>query len=149
MPDLNYLALPINADEGFPQSFRLAIGDSLYTFLLYVNIAEEEMLASPDDAIFDLPTPGQRAFMVMRVARETPTGSRAVFQRKLVPGLEYAGPTQPLGASPADQPAPAGAVAPASASELAFYFSRIRVARANINGVGAFGSLVEGVVAAR
>ena len=67
----------------------------------------------------------QHAFMVMRVARETAGEPQVIFQRKLVLKHEYA------------------------ASELAFRFTRIHVAKGNFNGVGSFGSQVEGLVAAR
>jgi hypothetical protein len=228
MAELDYLSLPINADEGFPQAFRLAFNNNIYTLLLYVNAPEEKVRAMADDGFFDLPArdsfatgqvqvtlanaavsrtylipqetilvtvapvraffttaaltlsatktqdtvtvqafergpagnipaativgvdPGyahtflnlgqatltvtnpaaftggdQHAFMVMRVARETAGEPQVIFQRKLVLKHEYA------------------------ASELAFRFTRIHVAKGNFNGVGSFGSQVEGLVAAR
>jgi hypothetical protein len=125
MADLNYLSLPVNADEGFPQAFRLVFNNNTYTVLLYVNAPEEEVLAKPDDGFFDLPVPGSHSFMVMRVARETTSEPQVIFQRKLVLNHEYA------------------------ASELAFRFTRIHVAKGNLNGVGSFGSQVEGLVAAQ
>jgi hypothetical protein len=125
MAELDYLSLPINADEGFPQAFRLAFNNNIYTLLLYVNAPEEEVRAMADDGFFDLPAPGSHAFMVMRVARETAGEPQVIFQRKLVLKHEYA------------------------ASELAFRFTRIHVAKGNLNGVGSFGSQVEGLVAAR
>jgi hypothetical protein len=118
--DRVYLLLPINPDEGFPQSFRLDFGGRAYRLLLYVNVPDGAD-PPPDDA-YDLPAPG--AFMVMRVTREGPT-PQVIFQRKLVLNLEY------------------------EAAELAFVFRKLRVARQNLNGVGAFGSNVRGGVAPR
>jgi hypothetical protein len=122
MPKLTYLRLPINADEGFPQSFQLNVSGRIYRVLLYVNVLEGEA-ATPDDHIYRLPELG--AFMVMRVDRETAGTPQVIFQRKLVLNLEY------------------------EAAELAFLFRRIWVAKRNLNGVGAFGSEVNGGVAAR
>jgi hypothetical protein len=131
MPELAYFELPINADEGFPQSFRLDFGDSFYTFALYVSVPEEELVAVPDDGYFELGAVpdgvvrSQHAFLVMRVTRESANGPRVIFFRKVVPNLAY------------------------DVVELSFWFSRIHVAKQNINGVGAFGSVVEGRVASR
>ncbi len=125
MNGVSYLQLPINADEGFPQAFRLAFNNRLYRLLFYVNAPEEEVLALPDDGFLDLPAPGSHSFMVLSLAREGADGSRVIFQRKLVLNLDYA------------------------AAELALRFTRIHVAKGNLNGVGAFGSEVGGLVAAR
>jgi hypothetical protein len=119
-PDL--LSLPINADEGFPQSFRLVFGANVYVFTLYVNVAEALVTATPDDGFFDLPVTG--GFMVLRVERESVAGSSVIFQRKLVRNL------------------------PCVAQELGLYFTRMLVYKANLNGVGSFGSDVAGWVAA-
>jgi hypothetical protein len=98
---------------------------------LYVNVPEEGLPDQPD--LLEL-CPARHAaaaetalapFMVMRVVRETPGGPVAIFQRKLVCNHEY------------------------EAFELAFLFTRIQVAKSNLNGAGAFGSLVQGGVAAR
>jgi hypothetical protein len=64
-------------------------------------------------------------YMVMRVIREVAAGSQVILFRKIVGNLAYV------------------------AVELAFWFGRIRISKQNINGLGAFGSLVEGHVAAR
>ncbi len=200
----NYMKLPINADEGFPQSFRLNFAGNVYQVLLYVNVLEEG-LETPDDHVYHLPVherdaflfsmalrfqdklvagqlsdnfrewfktygselssdivisplaesgqwwltdngAGQRyiakrsagvlnihryadefreAFMVMRVMQEGAGEPKAIFQRKLVPNLEY------------------------EAGDLAFIFRRMVVAKQNLNGVGAFGSDVIGGVATR
>jgi hypothetical protein len=122
MAERSYLLLPINAGEGFPQSFRLNFGGRTYRLLFYVNVSEDDPQPSLD-RIYDLPAPA--AFMVMRVTREDTGQAEIIFQRKLVLNYEY------------------------EAHELAFLFRRLRVARRNLNGVGAFGSEVLGGVAPR
>jgi hypothetical protein len=118
-----YLSLPINADEGFPQAFRLSFGGQVYQILLYANVAEHIAAQAAPDEVFSLPQDG--AFLVMRALRESPDGLTAIFQRKLVPELEY------------------------EAAELAFIFHTMQVAKKNLNGQGAFGSVVRGGIAAR
>jgi hypothetical protein len=126
MTALTFLPLPIEADEGFPQAFRLAMdNNNLYTVAFYLNAPEAEVLALPQDGFFDVPSPLSHSFLVMRVAREGAAGEQLIFQRKLVLNLEY------------------------TAAELAFRFSRIHIARANLNSPGAFGSQVQGEVASR
>jgi hypothetical protein len=120
MSTRTYLSLPINADEGFPQAFRLDFGGQVYQILLYANVAEQ--IAARAE-VFTLPQDG--AFLVMRVLRESQDGVTTIFQRKLVPELEY------------------------EAAELAFVFHTMQVARQNLNGQGAFGSIVRGGIAAR
>jgi hypothetical protein len=122
MSERTYLSLPINADEGFPQAFRLTFNGRTYQFLLYVNLPEAQ-LDEHEETIYELPQPG--AFIVLRVVRETLDGPVTIFQRKLVPHLEY------------------------EAAELALIFDTMRVARLNLNGVGAFGSQLSGRIAAR
>ena len=122
VPRRTYLRLPINGDEGFPQALRVGFRDQTYGLLLYVNVLEGDP-ATPEDHVYDLPAPG--AFMVMRVTRETVEGPRVIFQRKLVPNLEY------------------------EAAEVAFLFRQMRVAKRNLNGIGAHGSQVTGGIAER
>ncbi|MFE5587288.1 hypothetical protein ACFQ87_39365, partial [Kitasatospora sp. NPDC056531] len=117
----SYLRLPIEPAEGFPQAFRLQLGSGIYQFHLHANVTEDVLLASPGGALLDLPTAG--AFLVLRVAREEPSGPRTILRRKLVPGVEY------------------------RAAELSLIFPTMRVARQNLNGVGEFGSQVVGGVA--
>jgi hypothetical protein len=121
-----YMQLPINADEGFPQSFRLNFAGNAYRLSFYVNILEKE-ITLPDDHIFQLPTADDSAdaFMVMSVAREDADGLAVLFRRKLVLNLEY------------------------EAAELAFVFRKLHVAKGNLNGIGAFGSEVIGGIAER
>ena len=121
MTQRTYFQLPIDADEGFPQSFRLNFNGRTYQVVLYVNILEDTPV--PTDEIYTLPEKG--AFMVMRVLQEDIAGARVIFQRKLVPNLEY------------------------EADEVAFVFRQMRVAKSNLNGVGSFRSQVIGGIAAR
>jgi hypothetical protein len=129
--DLAYFDLPIQGDEGFPQAFRLAFNNALYSIALYVNTSEADLQALPDDGFLELgvqppgSAPMENGFMVMRVTREAPSGPQVIFFRKLVPNLAY------------------------PAVELGFWFGQIHIAKLNINGVGAFGSQVQGHLAAR
>ena len=118
----NYLQLPINADECFPQAFRLSFLDNTYQIALYVN-ALEGSTPRPDDYLYQLPAPD--AFLVMTVQREGAAGAAVIFRRKVVCNLEY------------------------EAAELAFLFRTITVAKRNLNGVGSFGSQIIGGIAAR
>lgn len=122
MSQRTYLQLPINADEGFPQSFRLSFNGVVYQISLYVNLLEE-YTAVPDDYIYTLPAKG--AFLVMRVLQEESTGTATIFQRKIVPNLEY------------------------EAAEVAFVFRQMQVAKRNLNAIGSFGSQIIGGIATR
>lgn len=117
-----YASLPINADEGFPQSFRFVFGDSTYRISLYVTVLEDRP-PTIDEIVYELPT--EAAYMVMTVAREGLGEPQVIFRRRVVPHHEY------------------------EADELAFLFRELKVARRNLNGVGAVGSRVTGGVAAR
>lgn len=116
-----YLLLPADADEGFPQAFRLALGRAVYTFALTVTVVDEERLAGGRP--LDLPEPG--AFMVATVTRETPGPARVVLRRKLVPGVELTG------------------------SELALLPVVLKVDPRNLGAAGAYGSEVRMGVALR
>ncbi|MGI8334817.1 hypothetical protein ACRYCC_33105 [Actinomadura scrupuli] len=116
----SFRRLPIDADEGFPQAFRLAMPGREYQFRLYANIAEEIVQAAPAGPL-DLPSAG--AFLVLEVDREEPGGPVTILRRKLVPGVEYL------------------------AAELALTFRTIRLDLRNLNGIGSFGSEVTGGVA--
>jgi hypothetical protein len=117
----SYLQLPVNADEGFPQAFRMTLGRGSYTVALYVTVVDEELLHGGGP--LRLPMPG--AFMVMVVTREGPGQAQVVFQRKLVLEHEY------------------------EAAELAFVFQELTVDPRNLNAAGAFGTRVTAGVAAR
>jgi hypothetical protein len=114
--------LPIDADEGFPQAFRLALSGRDYQFRLYANVAEDIVATTPT-GLLDLPA--ARAFLVLSVDREEPGGLVTILRRKLVPRVEYL------------------------AAELVLTFRTMRLDLRNLNGVGSFGSLVAGGVAPR
>ncbi len=120
-----YFQLPINAEEGFPQSFRLSFKGNVYQIVLYVNILEDgsDVPDAGTDNMYTLPKKG--AFMVMRVSREDASSATVIFQRKLVPNCEY------------------------EAQEVSFVFRQMRIARENLNGTGTFGSSVIGGIATR
>jgi hypothetical protein len=117
-----FLRLPVDADEGFPQAFRLALAGRDYGFRLYANVAEE-VLDGPPAGPLDLPAAG--AFLVLSVEREEPDGAVTILRRKLVPGVEYL------------------------EAELALTFTTLRLDPRNLNGAGSFGSEVVGGVASR
>ncbi len=125
MAQRTYLQLPINADEGFPQGFRLDFNGKTYQILLYVNILEDAAAQPDANGIYTLPDPHGGAFMVMRVVQEDVVANKIILQRKLVPNLEY------------------------EAAGVAFLFKVMQVARLNLNGIGAFGSQVIGGIATR
>ncbi|WP_157968506.1 hypothetical protein [Streptomyces geranii] len=120
MATRGFLRLPIDADEGFPQAFRLAVSGRNYQFRLYANVAEDVVDSAPS-APLDLPT--ARAFLVLSVDREEPGGPVTILRRKLVPGVEYL------------------------AAELALTFRTMRLDLRNLNAAGSFGSEVVGGVA--
>ena len=117
----DYLQLPIDADEGFPQSFKFSLASRAYTVSLYVDLLDEEGRAD-DGTVYDLAR-DPRAFMVMVVSRDGSPEPEELFRRRLVVDHHYA------------------------AGELAFLFKELRVDRRNIGGPGAFGSSVRGGVA--
>ncbi|MER5199989.1 hypothetical protein ACWD3J_41540 [Streptomyces sp. NPDC002755] len=113
-------SLPVDADEGFPQSFRLRFGERVYRIELYVNAAEETVAAG---GVLDLL--GGGPFLVIAVAREEPGGLVPLLRRKAV----------------RDLPCPAG--------ELQLVFREARVDVRNLNGTGSYGSKVLAGVGAR
>ena len=122
MAALTFFRLPIVADEGFPQAFRLALSGQTYQFRLYANVAEQIVRAGPAGPL-DLPAEG--AFLVLSIDREDSGGLVRILNRKLVPGVEYV------------------------AAELALTFRTLRLDLRNLNAPGVFGSQVEGGVARR
>ena len=117
----SYLQLPVNADEGFPQAFRMTLGRGSYVITLRVNVADEALAGAGQ--VLQLPQPG--AFMVMVATREGPGQAQVIFQRKLVLGHEY------------------------GAAELALVFQELTVDQRNLNAAGTFGSRVTAGVATR
>ncbi|MDJ0343460.1 hypothetical protein QMK19_18075 [Streptomyces sp. H10-C2] len=122
MTSLSFLELPIDPAEGFPQAFRLALGEHTYQFRLYANVAEEIIDGAPG-GVLDLPTAG--AFLVLSVDREGPAGLVTILRRKLVPGVEY------------------------PAAELVLTFRTMLLDLRNLNGIGSFGSEIVGGVSLR
>ena len=126
----DFLRLPVNPDEGFPQAFRLSLGGRTYQFALHVNVAEE-VLPEPGEVagqILELGDPEvdrSGAFLVVAVSREDAGGAVPLLRRKVVPGLEYL------------------------TGDLVLTFRSLRVALKNLNGVGAFGSEIVAGVALR
>ncbi|MEV8630886.1 hypothetical protein AB0395_04445 [Streptosporangium sp. NPDC051023] len=116
-----YLRLPVDADDGFPQAFRLALGAATYTITLTVTVVEEERLR--DGRPLVLPEAG--AFMVATVARESPGPAQVVLRRKLVPNLELEG------------------------GELSLVFLSMVVDPRNLGAAGSYGSEVKAGVATR
>jgi hypothetical protein len=126
-----FLNLPVDGDDGFPQSFLLALGGSTFRFELHVNIAEEQLLAArpAPRSLLDLvgdgsaPTGTPAGILVMAVTRQDPAGDVPVLRRRVLPGLVY------------------------DARDLLVTFSSVTVAAGNLNGAGSFGSALVGGVA--
>ncbi|MFE5813189.1 hypothetical protein [Streptomyces sp. NPDC056479] len=119
-----FLRLPVDPDEGFPQSFRLSFEGRNYVFGFQVSIAREALPAADTqrDLTTALTLPADGAFLEMTVVRETPAGGTTLLRRKVIPGLVY------------------------RAGELALVVRTIRIALGNLHGVGRYGSeLVAGV----
>jgi hypothetical protein len=120
--------LPVDADEGFPQAFLLLVDGTTYRITLYVNAPEEDLPepGAVGATVLDLGARGpQRAFMVVAVARQDPSGETPLLRTRIVPGLEY------------------------RAGDIVLTFRTLRVAVRNLNAAGAFGSDVVGGVAVR
>src|SRR5687767_15729037 len=83
--DRAYTRLPVAADEGFPQAFRMSFAGASYQVSLYVSVLDDALLAK--EAPLDLTRPG--AYMVMTVAREGPAAAEVIFRRRLVADHEY------------------------------------------------------------
>jgi hypothetical protein len=115
-----YDPLPVDNAAGFPQQFPFLLDGVNYRFTLYVNVPEA-FLGGLDELMV---LPDAHRFLVVRVELLDADGAaRTVFQRKVVPALEYrAGP-------------------------LALVFPTQVVARRNLNNAGSFGSNVIGGVA--
>lgn len=125
MTEPQFLRLPVNPDEGFPQSFRLSFEGRSYVVGLQVTIAEE-VLPHADapgglGALVSLPSGG--AYMTVMIVREGPAGDVTLLRRKVIPGAVY------------------------WAGELAVTFRTVRVALGNLHGVGRWGSEVVAGVA--
>jgi hypothetical protein len=127
MSEPRFRRLPVDPDEGFPQSFRLTVDGRGYVFGFQVNLAEEAVpVVRPADRLGTvLNLPGDGAFLVMTVVREDTAGGVTLLRRKVVPGIVY------------------------RAGELLLVVRTTRIALGNLHGVGRFGSeLVAGVASA-
>lgn len=119
----NYSPLPIDATRGFPQSFSSTFAGKTYHFFMYVDV-DAALLGPSTKNPLQLPT--GNAFLVVQVEKENRDSTRTViFLRKVVPDLEYL------------------------AGDIALIFPTQVVAQANLNGIGEFGSVVVGGIAAR
>lgn len=115
-----YSPLPVDNAAGFPQRFPFLSQGVHYQFTLYVDAPEWSLGAREE--VMDLPD--RHRFLVARVdVLADDGGARTVFLRKVVPSLEY------------------------RAGGLALVFTRQRVARRNLNGVGHFGTDIAAGVA--
>lgn len=118
-------ALPVNADDGFPQSFLLGLGASTYRFDFYVSLTEARLPADTDPRTMldltggDPSAAGAQGMLVGRVLRVGADGSQVpVMRRRLLPSLLY------------------------RAADLVLVVDTLRVAAGNLNGPGAFGSML-------
>ena len=125
-----FLRLPVDPDEGFPQSFRLASDVPTYLFELHVNVAEE-VLPEPDRvAAGARPRDGhggaghRGASSWWRWPAQDPAGDARCCAARC-PRLVY------------------------RAGELLLIFRTMKVALGNLNGIGRFGSEIVAGVAQR
>jgi hypothetical protein len=118
----SFTPLPINEEQGFPQSFPLVFAGGTYHFKLYANVAAHLL----GDRSQFINVPAEEAFLVLSVERELTDATRElVFLRKIVPDLEY------------------------EAENIALLFREQRIARDNLNGSGVHGTYVVGGIARR
>ena len=120
--DASFTPLPINLEQGFPQSFPLLFDGRTYHFTLYANVAAHLLDARPEF----INVPNEEAFLVCRVEHElTDTTRETIFLRKVVPHLQY------------------------EAENIKLLFSEHRVARDNLNGQGEHGTQLVGGIGRR
>lgn len=127
--------LPVNADEGFPQSFLLALGERTYSVELYVNTPEHLLPSQPSPRqVINVGGGVTKAgsaqnvagLLVASIARQQADSVLVpLLRRRLLPGLVY------------------------TARELVLVVDELRVAAGNLNGAGRFGSVVRVRVGAR
>jgi hypothetical protein len=118
----SYIPLPIDSNQGFPQTFAFPFQGQTYQFTFYVNVAMDRL--AENNAFLSLPA--EDAFLVVRVER--PNGEQAletIFLRKVVPDLEY------------------------EVENVALTFVDQQISRSNLNGQGNFNSQVSGGIAGR
>lgn len=127
--------LPVDADEGFPQSFLLALEELTYRVELYVDVPEHLLPPRPAprdviDVVGAAPSAGEprdaTGLLVAAIARQQTDGVLVpLLRRRLLPGLMH------------------------TASELVLIVDDVRIAAGNLNGAGQFGSVVEARVGVR
>jgi hypothetical protein len=137
--------LPVNPDEGFPQSFLLALAGRTYQVQLYVDVPEHLLphelgqRETVDVVSGGYPAPGPLGegaaadpaapapgLLVAAVARQEPDGTLVpLLRRRLLPGLLY------------------------TARELLLLVDEVRIAAGNLNGAGPFGSVLRARVGVR
>ena len=129
-PVAGLTSLPVNPDEGFPQSFLVALAGRTYRVELYVDVPEHLLPREPGqresvDVVGGAAGPAI-GLLVATIARQEPDGTLvSLLRRRLLPGLLY------------------------SARELLLVVDEVRVAAGNLNGAGPFGSVLRARVGAR
>jgi hypothetical protein len=122
--------LPVNPDEGFPQSFLLALAGRTYQVELYVDVPEHLLPreAGQRDSV-DVVGSGSGpavGLLVAAVSRQEADGTLVpLLRRRLLPGLVY------------------------TARELVLVIDEVYVAAGNLNGAGPFGSVLVARVGVR
>jgi hypothetical protein len=121
----SYRTMPVNADEGFPQSFLVALGTSTYRVDLYVNVAEHLLPRWPPnpriliDVVGDQPELPVKGSLVCAVFRRGDDGDVPLMRRRLLPGITH------------------------TLDEVSLVVVETRVALGNLNAAGPFGSVVD------
>ena len=78
---MDFLRLPVNADDGFPQSFSMRFGERDYRVTFELSVLDDVARTEP------LVLPSADAYLVMAVEREEPRA--VIFRGKLVPGHRF------------------------------------------------------------
>ncbi len=124
---LSYAALPATGDDGFPQAFLLALQGTVYLLTMAVTYFDPDLVlgASYANTIFDLPDPTLGLYLNLKLEYENlPDPSRLIGAQRAVLDM------------------------PIAMGPLWFRFSRVRVAQANLQGAGSYGSELLAQVAA-
>ncbi|MBO3103830.1 hypothetical protein [Cellulomonas fengjieae] len=122
--------LPVDADDGFPQSFLLGMAERTYRFELYVDVPEHLLNQEADrrttiDVVGSATSPAQ-GMLVGVAVRQSPDGTPVpLLRRRFLPGLVH------------------------TAAELVLVVDEVRIAVGNLNGAGAFGSVLRARVGVR
>lgn len=115
--------LPVDPDDGFPQSFLLGVGERTFLVELYVDVPEHLLdrrsdPRTPIDLVGSATTPAH-GMLVGIMARQSADGTPVeLLRRRLLPGLLY------------------------TAGELELTLDEVRIAVGNLNGAGSFGSVL-------